>query len=199
MSTVSANLVKKLREKTGVGMMDCKKALAETLGDFDKAIKLLREQGLAKAEKRTSKETKEGKITSYIHPGGRVGVLLEVNCETDFVAKTEDFENLSRDIAMHIAAMSPTFVSKESVPTSFIEKEKEIFAAQIKNEGKPDKIIPNIVEGKIKKMYSEVCLLDQPFVKDDKISVSERIKEVVMRLGENITIKRFSRFRIGEE
>jgi elongation factor Ts len=188
-----------LREKTGVGMMDCKKALAETSGDFEKAIQLLREQGLAKAEKRVAKETKEGKVTSYIHPGGRVGVLLEINCETDFVAKTDEFEALSRDIAMHIAALSPTFVSKESVPSAFIEKEKEIFTAQIKNEGKPEKIIPNIVEGKIKKLYSEVCLLDQPFVKDDKISVSERIKEVVVRLGENITVKRFSRFRIGEE
>ncbi|MFH1728944.1 MAG: translation elongation factor Ts [Pseudomonadota bacterium] len=199
MAEISAKLVKELREKTGVGMMDCKKALQDSEGDFEKAIIILREKGLAKAAKRESKETKEGKVLSYIHPGGKVGVLLELNCETDFVAKTEDFDELGKDIAMHIAALNPPFLSSDKVPVDYIEKEKEIFITQLKNEGKPENIIPNIVAGKVKKMYQEVCLLEQPFVKNDKITVEERIKESFLKIGEKISVKRFARFKLGEE
>jgi len=197
--SVSADLVKKLREKTGAGMMDCKRALEKAEGDMDKAIDHLRKQGMAQAAKKASRIAKEGMIYSYIHPGDKLGVLLELNCETDFVARTEDFKLLSKDIAMQIAATNPLVVTRADLKPEIIEKEKEIYRTQAKNEGKPEKIIERIVEGKLEKYFQEVCLLEQPFVKDQDRSMKNRMDETIAKLGENVAVKRFVRFRLGDE
>ncbi len=197
--SVSADLVKKLREKTGVGMMDCKRALEKADGDMDQATDYLRKQGMAQAAKKASRTAKEGIIYSYIHPGDKLGVLLEVNCETDFVARTEDFKLLAKDIAMQIAATNPLVVNRSDLKPEILDKEKEIYRTQAKNEGKPEKIIERIVEGKLEKYFQEVCLLEQPFVKDQDRSLKDRIDETIAKLGENLAVKRFVRFRLGEE
>ena len=197
--SVSADLVKKLREKTGAGMMDCKRALEKADGDMVKAIDHLRKQGMAQAAKKASRIAKEGIIYSYIHPGDKLGVLLELNCETDFVARTDDFKLLSKDIAMQIAATNPLVVTRSDLKPEVIEKEKEIYRTQAKNEGKPEKIIERIVQGKLEKYFQEVCLLEQPFVKDQDRSMKNRIDETIAKLGENIAVKRFVRFRLGDE
>ncbi len=197
MAAITASTVKQLRETTGVGMMECKKALTEADGDLEKATKLLRERGLATAQKKSGRETSQGLIATYVHMD-KLGVMVEVNCETDFVAKTDDFKDLCKDIAMHIAATNPTYVSPEDVPAEMIEKEKEIFRAQVKD--KPDNIVDKIVEGKIGKFYSEVCLTDQVFVKDPdgKQKISELVNEAIGKIGENIQIRRFARMQLGE-
>jgi elongation factor Ts len=197
--SVSADMVKKLREKTGAGMMDCKKSLEKSGGDINKATDYLREQGLTQAAKKASRIAREGIIYSYIHPGDKLGVLLELNCETDFVARTEDFKLLAKDIAMQIAATNPLVVSRSDLRPELLEKEKEIYRTQAKNEGKPEKIIERIVEGKLEKYFQEVCLLEQPFVKDQDRTVKDRINETLAKLGENISVKRFIRFRLGDE
>lgn len=195
---ISAGAVKELREKTGAGIMDCKKALSQNKGDVEKAITYLREKGLAAAQKKASRVAADGLVYSYIHSGGKVGVLVEVNCETDFVAKTEGFTDLVKDIAMHIAAMSPQFVRREEVPADVIEKEKEIYAAQAKESGKPEHVIQKMTEGKLEKFYKEVCLLEQPFVKNPDQTIEKLVIEAVAKLGENITVRRFTRYKVGE-
>lgn len=194
---ISASAVKELREKTGAGIMDCKRALAETNGDFEKAVTYLREKGLAAAAKKASRVASEGMVGSYIH-SGKVGVLVEVNCETDFVAKTEGFSALVKEIAMHIAAMSPQFVSRTEVPAEVIEKERQIYAVQAKESGKPDNIIQKMVDGKVDKFLKDVCLLEQPFVKNPDITIEKMIIETIAKLGENIAVRRFARFKVGE-
>jgi elongation factor Ts len=197
--SVSADAVKKLREKTGAGMMDCKRALEKSGGDVDKATDYLREQGITAAAKKALRSAKEGIIYSYIHPGDKLGVLLELNCETDFVARTEDFKLLAKDIAMQIAATNPLVVNRSDLSPEILEKEREIYRTQAKNEGKPEKIIGRIVEGKLEKYFQEACLLEQPFVKDQDRVVKDRINETIAKLGENISVKRFVRFRLGDE
>jgi elongation factor Ts len=197
--SVTSQQVKELREKTGAGMMDCKKALQESGGDVDKAIKILREKGLAAAAKRAGREVKEGCIFSYIHPGDKLGVLLELNCETDFVARTDDFQGLGKNIAMQVAATSPIVVQREEISPELLEHEKEIYRNQAKASGKPEKIIDKIVEGKLEKFYHEVCLLEQPFIKNDKETVEDVVKATIGKLGENIVVRRFARFNLGEE
>jgi elongation factor Ts len=197
--SVGAELVKKLREKTGAGMMDCKRALEKSGGDMDQATDYLRKQGMAQAAKKASRTAKEGIIYSYIHPGDKLGVLLELNCETDFVARTEDFQLLAKDIAMQIAATNPLVVARSDLKPEILDKEKEIYRTQAKNEGKPEKIIERIVEGKLEKYFQEVCLLEQPFVKDQDRSLKDRMDETIAKLGENLAVKRFVRFRLGEE
>jgi len=194
---ISATLVKELRERTGVGMLDCKKALEETNGDVEKAIDLLREKGLAKAAKKSGRVASEGIVDAYIH-GGRIGVLVEVNSETDFVAKNEEFKVFVRDMAMQIAASNPKYVSREDVSGDDIEKEKEILRQQALNEGKPEKIVEKMVEGRIEKYYKEVCLLEQPFIKNPDIIIKDLLAEKVAKIGENIKIRRFQRFEVGE-
>ncbi len=198
MANITAQMVKELRERTGAGMMACKKALQETDGDIEKAIDKLREMGLASAAKKAGREAKEGKVTSYIHAGGKIGVLVEINCETDFVANTDDFNNLCKDIAMHIAAANPQYVSREEVPEDVLEKEKNIMKEQLKQQGKPENILDKIVEGKIEKFYEETCLLDQQFIKDDSLKIKDLIQNTIAKLGENVVIRRFARFQIGE-
>jgi len=198
MAEITAQMVKELRAATGSGIMDCKKVLAEAEGDMDKAIELLRKKGLAKAAKRAGRSTSEGLIYSYIHTGAKLGVLLEVNCESDFVAKTEDFANFAKDIAMHIAAANPAGLVPEDVDQSVIEKEREIYRAQMLEEGKPENIIDKIVDGKVEKFYKEVCLLSQQYIKDPQKTVEDVLKETIGKIGENIQIKRFVRFQIGE-
>ncbi len=197
MTTISANIVKELREKTGAGMMECKKALSESSGDFEKAIDLLRQKGLATAAKKSGRSASEGLIGSYIHMD-RIGVMLEVNCETDFVARTDDFRELVKDIAMHIAAANPSYLSPENVPQDIIEREKEIYRAQVAN--KPPQVVDKIVEGKLEKFYSEVCLVEQIFVKDpdQKKKIKDIITAKIAKLGENIVVRRFARFQLGE-
>ena len=195
---VTAEMVKQLRERTGAGMMDCKKALTETNGDTDKAIEFLREKGLAAAAKKAGRVAAEGLVESYIHGNGRIGVLVEVNIETDFAAKNEDFKAFVKDIAMQIAASKPEYVRREEVPASVIESEKEILRAQAKNEGKPEKIIEKMVEGRIEKFYAENCLMDQAFIKDPDKTVGQLVNEKISRIGENISIRRFARFERGE-
>ena len=195
---ISAEQVKALRDQTGAGMMECKKALLEADGDFEKAVTLLRERGLAAAAKRADRQTREGIIGHYIHAGGRLGVLAEVNCETDFVAATEEFQELVRDISMQIAASNPTYVRREDVRQEEIEREKEIYHNQAQAAGKPEKIMERIVEGKLNKYYSEVCLYEQPFIKDPELTVEELIKAKIAVLKENIAVKRFARFKVGE-
>jgi len=198
MAEITAQMVKELRGATGSGIMDCKKVLAEADGNMDKAIDLLRKKGLAKAAKRAGRSTSEGLIYSYIHTGAKLGVLLEVNCESDFVAKTEDFESFAKDIAMHIAAANPVGLVPEDVDQSVIEKEREIYRAQMLEEGKPENIIDKIVDGKVEKFYKEVCLLSQQYIKDPQKTVEDVLKETIGKIGENIQIKRFARFQIGE-
>lgn len=195
---ITANDVKVLREKTGAGMMDCKKVLTEANGDMEKAVELLREKGLAAAVKKSSRIAAEGIVDSYIHMGGKIGVLVEVNCETDFVAKTDDFKALVKDIAMQIAAANPKYLAKEDVDTTELDKEKEILRAQALNEGKPEKIVDKMVEGRIQKYYKEVCLLEQPFVKDPDKSVQDLVTEKIAKIGEKISIRRFVRYEMGE-
>lgn len=191
-------MVKELRERTGAGMMDCKKALVETNGDIEKAIDELRTKGLAKAAKKAGRIASEGVIISYIHGGGRIGVLVEVNCETDFVAKTDEFKQLAYDIAMQVAASNPEYISREEVPEEVIVREKEVLKAQALEEGKPEKIIDKMIEGRIEKFYKEKCLLEQDFIKDPDKSVQELVHENVAKIGENISIRRFSRYEVGE-
>ena len=190
--------VQELRARTGVGMMDCKRALEATDGDIEKAIEYLREKGMASAAKKAGRIASQGIVDSYIHMGGKIGVLLEVNCETDFVAKTEDFQELVRDIAMHIAAMRPEYVRREDIPAEVIEHEKRILASRAQEEGKPEHIIEKIVSGRLEKFYSEVCLLEQPFVKDPDKTVGQLVQEAIAKLGENIQVRRFARFERGE-
>lgn len=196
---INAQTVKELRDKTGAGMMDCKGALTEAGGDIEKAIEFLRKKGLSRAAKRAGRTANEGAVGSYIHMGGKIGVMVEVNCESDFVAKNEDFQSFVKDIAMHIAASSPLYLIEEDVPEDVLEKEKDIYRAQAKDSGKPEKVIDKIVEGKLKKFYTEVCLLDQPYVKDTDITVSDYIKNIISKIGENIVIRRFVRFQLGED
>jgi len=197
MTQITAKLVSDLREKTGAGMMDCKKALTEMNGDLEKAIDYLRQKGLAAAQKKQSRVAAEGAIGSYIH-GGRMGVMVEVNCETDFVAKSEDFLTFVKDVAMHIAAADPKFVRSSEMDQSFVDREISIYAAQLKEEGKPENMIPKILEGKVKKLASEVCLLEQKFVKNPDISVQDLINELTIKVGEKIDVRRFVKFNLGE-
>jgi len=195
---VGADEVKKLRDMTGAGMMDCKKALLETDGDIEKAVDFLRKKGMASAQKRSGREVNAGVIMSYIHPGSQLGVLVEVNCETDFVAKTEDFQNFAKDIAMQIAASNPIAISREDVPEETINKEMEIYRDQMKDQKKPDDVIEKIVQGKLEKYYSEIVLTEQNFVKDQNKTINEYLLEVSGKLGENMSIRRFVRFQLGE-
>jgi elongation factor Ts len=196
--TISAQEVKKLRDRTGAGMMECKKALLETGGDMEAAIDLLRTQGAAKAAKRSAKAANEGTIGSYVHFGGKVAVMVELNCETDFVAKTEDFLALAKDLAMHVAASSPLAVSPEDIPQETVDRERRIFEDQVRNEGKPEHILEKIVEGKLRKFFEESSLLKQPFVKDPEKSVEDLVTEVSAKTGEKIRVTRFARFQVGE-
>ena len=191
-------MVKELREKTGAGMMDCKKALQECDGNLEKAVDYLREKGLADAAKKSGRVAADGAVASYIHGNGRIGVLVEVNCETDFVAKTDGFKELCHDIAMQIAAAKPLYVSSDEVPQEILEKEKEILKAQALNEGKPEKVVEKMVTGRIEKYLKEICLLEQPFIKDTDKAVKDLIKEKIAKIGENISVRRFSRFELGE-
>ncbi len=196
---VDANLVMELRKKTGAGIMDCKKALMESDGDMGKAIEYLRKKGVASAQKRSGREAKEGVVDAYIHPGNRIGVLVEVNCETDFVANTDDFRQFVKNVAMQIAAASPLVVSREELPTETIEKEREIYRQQMKESGKPDHIIDKIVEGKLEKYFQEVCLLEQSYIRDPEKTIRDLLTEVIAKIGENIVIRRFVRYQLGEE
>ncbi|MBO8141028.1 MAG: translation elongation factor Ts [Firmicutes bacterium] len=198
MAQVTPQMVKELRERTQAGMMDCKRALEETGGDMEKAVAYLREKGLAAAAKKAGRVAADGLVDSYIHPGGRVGVLIEVNCETDFVAKTEEFRQLVRDLAMQVAAAKPQYVAREDVPESVLEEERRIYRTAALNEGKPERVVDKIVEGRLEKFFKEVCLLEQPFIKDPDKTISELIREKIATLGENITVRRFARFERGE-
>ena len=198
MAEISATMVKDLREKTGAGMMDCKSALEEANGDLEKAIEILRKKGLASAAKRAGRVAKDGVIGHYIHMGGKVGVLVEVNCETDFVARTPDFQTLAKEIAMHIAAASPLVVRREDLSKETLEKEREIYRAQFAGQNKPANVVDKIVEGKLESYYSQVCLLDQPSVRDPNITVKQMITNAAAKTGENVTVSRFVRFKLGE-
>jgi elongation factor Ts len=197
--SISSTMVKELRNKTGVGIMDCKEALAVSDGNFDKAIEFLRKKGMSAATKRSSKAAKDGTISSYIHMGGRIGVLVELNCETDFVAKTDNFQLLAKDLTMHIAAANPTYIRPEDIPAVVMEREKEIYRSQAMAEKKPEKIWDKIIEGKLKKYYEDVCLLSQKFIKDTDITVETLINNMIAKTGENIIIRRFIRFQLGED
>jgi len=190
--------VKELREKTGAGLLDCQKALGEAAGDLEKAIRLLRERGLAKAAKRALRAATEGGVGAYIHPGGKIGVLIEVNCETDFVAKTPEFQQLVKDLGMQVAAAAPRWVRREEVPASELEGEREIYRKQALQSGKPEKVLERIVEGQLDRFYKDTCLLDQPFIKQSDRSVGEVVQEAAGRFGENVTVRRFARFQLGE-
>jgi len=196
---ISIQSVKELRETTGVGIMDCKNALREAGGDNNKAIDILRKKGIAKSQKREGRIASEGQIQSYVHMGGKIGVLVEVNCETDFSAKTEDFTNFSKNLAMHIAATNPISISPEDLPSEIVEREKEIYSDQALQSGKPEKVVEKIVEGKLKKFFSEACLLNQAYVKDPDITIQDLLNELKAKTGENIIIKRFIRFKLGAE
>ncbi|WP_271628572.1 translation elongation factor Ts [Caldicellulosiruptor sp. DIB 104C] len=195
---ISAEMVKELRERTGAGMMDCKKALEDANGDMEKAIELLRERGLAKAAKRASRVAAEGIVESYIHGNGRIGVLVEINCETDFVARNEEFRQFAKDIAMQIAAANPKYVSREEIPQEVIEKEKAILRQQALNEGKPENVVDRIIEGRLEKFFEEVCLLEQPWIKNPDMKIKDLLAEKIAKIGENIVIRRFARFERGE-
>lgn len=197
MAKIDIALIQKLRDVTGLGMMDCKKALEESNGDVDKALEILRKKGAAVAAKRADKGTAEGHVHAYIHPGSRIGVLVEINCETDFVANTEDMKKFAADLCMHITAMKPLYLAPENVDPKFLEHEKDIFVEQLKASGKPEKVIAQIVEGKVSKLYSEVCLMKQTFVKNDQKTIEDLLNELIAKTGENIKIKRFARFEIG--
>jgi len=195
---ITATMVKELRQKSGAGIMECKQALKEGKGDIEEAITVLRKKGLARAGKKEGRATTEGRVGSYIHAGGRIGVLIEINCETDFVANTEDFKDLVKDLAMHVAAARPRFVSRDEVTQEILDREREIFAHQARESGKPEKVVDKIVDGKMNKFYEENCLVDQVFVKDTSITIQELVKQKIAKLGENITIGRFARFEISK-
>jgi len=197
MAKISLELIQQLRERTGVGMLDCKKALEESNGDIEQAVAILRKKGAAVAAKRSSNATAEGLVHAYIHPGAQVGVLIEINCETDFVARTDDLKKFASDVCMHIAAMKPLYLSPEEVDQKFLEHERDIFKQQLIDSGKPEKILSQIIDGKIQKLYSEICLLQQPFVKNDQLTIDELLKELIGKIGESIKIKRFARYEIG--
>ena len=199
MSEISAIAVKELRDISGAGMMDCKKALSEASGNLDKAMDILRKSGIAKAQKKSGRSTKEGMIYSYIHPGSKLGVLVEINCETDFVANTDDFINLNKDLAMHIAASTPISINREDISSDIIEREKEIYADQASQSGKPDNIIDKMIEGRMNKFYQDNVLLEQAFVKDPDKNVQDIITDTIAKLGENIVVARFVRFQLGEQ
>jgi elongation factor Ts len=196
---ISSAMVKELRVKTGAGMMDCKEALAAVEGDFEQAIDFLRKKGLSAATKRSSKAAKDGTVSSYIHMGGKIGVLVEINCETDFVAKTDDYQAMGKDIAMHIAASNPLYVRPDELPEDALNREKEIYRSQLREEGKPEKIWDKIIEGKLKKYYEDVCLTEQKFIKNTDITVGILVSNMIAKTGENIIIRRFARFQLGEE
>ena len=196
---ISSAMVKELRVKTGAGMMDCKEALAAVEGNFEQAIDFLRKKGLSAATKRSSKAAKDGTVSSYIHMGGKIGVLVEINCETDFVAKTSDFQSMGKDIAMHIAASNPLYVRPDELPEDALNREKEIYRSQLHEEGKPEKIWDKIIEGKLKKYYEDVCLTEQKFIKNTDIAVGTLVSNMIAKTGENIIIRRFARFQLGEE
>jgi elongation factor Ts len=198
MAEITAQMVKELRDKTGAGMMDCKKALGESSGDMEKAIKFLREQGIASASKKAGRSTSEGLIHSYIHPGDKLGVLVEINCETDFVARTDDFRTFAKDVAMQIAAADPRVVERGDLSPEMVEAEKEVFRNLALKEGKPEKVIDKIIEGRLDKFFSEVCLMEQPFVKDNDRTIGDLVTDIIGKLGENVKIRRFVRFRLGE-
>jgi elongation factor Ts len=196
---ISSVMVKELRDKTGTGMMDCKEALIAAGGDFEKAIDILRKKGMSAATKRSSKAAKDGTISSYIHMGGRIGVMVEINCETDFVAKTEDFRTMVKDIAMHIAASNPLYLRPNEIPEEALNREREIYRSQLREEKKPEKIWDKIIEGKLNKFYEDVCLTEQKFIKNTDITVDTLINNMIAKTGENIVIRRFARFQLGEE
>ena len=196
---VTADKVKELRERTGAGMMECKKALVESNGDFDAAVEALRKSGIAKAEKRSERAASEGLVESYIHPGNRVGVLIEVNCETDFVARTPEFAELVRNLAMQVAAAGAEYVRREDVPSDRIERERRIYAGQLEGQGKPANIVEKIVEGKLGKFFEEICLMDQLYIRDDSQKVGDLVRQASAKTGENIVVRRFSRFRLGQD
>jgi elongation factor Ts len=196
--TISAGMVKELREKTGAPMMDCRNALTEAKGDMEEAVVVLRKRGMASAAKKASRTASEGAVGTYIHAGGKIGVLLEINCESDFVARTPDFQDLLKDIAMHIAATDPRYIRKEDVTADDLEREKEIYRAQAAQTGKPAPVIEKIVEGKMSKFYEEVCLLEQPFIKEQTVTIAQLIAQKVGKLGENIQVRRFARFKVGD-
>jgi elongation factor Ts len=196
--SINADKVRELRERTGAGMMDCKKALVEAGGDFDKAVTILREKGISKAASKSGRSTKEGLIGHYVHPGDKLAVLVEVNCETDFVARTDQFKEFVRHLAMHIAASNPLVVRREELATEQLEKEREIYKHQALNEGKPEKIVDKIVDGKIDKYYGEVCLMEQPYVRDPEKTIADLVNDMIAKIGENILVRRFVRFRLGE-
>jgi elongation factor Ts len=198
MADITAALVKDLRERTGAGMMECKSALVESKGDIEEAIVVLRKRGIASAGKKSSRATKQGLIGTYIHHGGQLGVMVEVNCESDFVARTDDFQELVHDIAMHIAASDPKFIRKEDVTQDVLDKEKDIQRARALAEGKPEKMVDKIIEGRLNKFYEEICLLEQPFVKEATLSVGQFVKTKIAKLGENISVARFTRFKVGD-
>lgn len=198
MATISAAKVKELRDATGAGMMDCKQALVEAKGDFEKAIEILRKKGLASLKKRSGREAREGLIEAYVHAGGRLGVLVEVNCETDFVARSQDFREFAHDLAMQIAASNPLYISRDDIPPEVVEKEKEILRLQTLEEGKPEAVVEKIVEGRLEKFFEEVCLLEQPFVKELDLKVQDVLSSLAGKIGENIIIRRFCRHRLGE-
>jgi elongation factor Ts len=196
---ITSDVVKKLRDKTGVGMMDCKKALEETSGDFEKAVEALRKKGIDVANKRSGRQTSQGTVAAYIHMGGKIGVLVEVNCESDFVAKSDDFNNFVKDVSMQIAAANPEWVTREEVPQQVLDKEKEILKDQALKTGKPEKVIEKIVEGKLTKFYSERCLIDQPFVKDQDRTIKQLLDELMAKTGEKCLVRRFVRYQVGED
>ena len=198
MAEISAALVKKLRDLTGAGMMECKAALTEANGDLEEATTILRKRGLAQATKKAGRSTNEGLIGSYIHMGGKIGVLVEINCESDFVARTDDFQNLAREVAMHVAAASPQYVRREDVPADVLEREKDVYRAQMAGQNKPPQVIDKIIEGKLGSFYEQVCLLDQPSIRDPKVTISQMLQAAIAKLGENISIARFVRFKLGE-
>ena len=195
----SAQMVKELRERTGAGVMDCKAALEASSGDFDAAVEFLRKKGLASAAKKQGREAKDGVVLAYIHPGSKLGVLIEVNCETDFVARTDDFKVLCKDLAMQVAAAAADYVRREDVPAERLARERDIYAEQVKKEGKPAAIVDKIVDGKLNKFFSEVCLMEQPFIKDDKKTISDLVKGASSKTGENVVVRRFIRYRLGAE
>ena len=197
MAKIDLSLIQELRTRTGLGMMDCRKALEETNGDIDKAIEILRKKGAAVAAKRSDKETAQGIIHAYIHPGSQLGVLVEINCETDFVARTQDMQAFAKDLCMHIAAIKPLYLSPADIDPKFLEHERAIFKEQLASSGKPEKILEQIIEGKVKKLYSDICLLQQSFVKNDQLTIEDAVKELIAKTGENIKIRRFARFEIG--
>ncbi|MBW1758930.1 MAG: translation elongation factor Ts [Deltaproteobacteria bacterium] len=198
MTAISAEMVKQLRAKTGAGIMDCKQALSDCDGDMEKSVDFLRKKGLATAQKRAGRETSEGTVQSYIHMGGKIGVLVEVNCESDFVAKTDDFLEFTKNIAMHIAAANPLGLTSEDIPEEVVERERRIYRDQALEMGKPEKMLDKIVDGKINKFYKESCLMSQPYIRDSKLTVTDVLNDIIAKIGENIQIRRFSRFQIGE-